>query len=74
MSKLKVSTTILFDYEERRRALLADGYIQRHETVLGDGVVCRLVHRSNGNNVTLSVSGNKLVQRTNGIIKHSQTY
>lgn len=74
MSKLKVSTTILFDYEERRRALLEDGYIQRHETVLGDGVVCRLVHKSNGNKVTLSVSGNKLVQRTNGIVKHSQTY
>ena len=65
---------MLADYEERRRALLADGYRVRHETVLNDGVICRLHHMSNGNDIVLSAKQNELVQKTNRIIVHRQFY
>lgn len=65
---------MIADYEERRNALLADGYRVRHETVLNDGVICRLHHMSNGNDIVLSAKHNELVQKTNRIIVHRQFY
>lgn len=65
---------MIADYEERRNALLADGYRVRHETVLNDGVICRLHHMSNGNDIVLSAKQNELVQKTNRIIVHRQFY
>lgn len=74
MNKAIVSSKMIADYEERRRALLADGYRVRHETVLNDGVICRLHHMSNGNDIVLSAKQNELVQKTNRIIVHRQFY
>lgn len=65
---------MIADYEERRNALLADGYRVRHETVLDDGVICRLHHMSNGNDIVLTARQNVLTQKTNQIVVHSQTY
>lgn len=69
-----VSPKMIHDYEERRNALLADGYRLRHETVLSDGVVCRLHHMSNGNDIVIIAKGHHLEQKTNHIISHSQDY
>lgn len=69
-----VSKRMIFDYEERRNALLADGYRLRHETVLSDGVMCRLHHMSNGNDVVIIAKGHHLEQRTNKVVRHSQDY
>lgn len=74
MNKAKVSERMIFDYEERRNALLADGYRLRHETVLEDGVICRLHHMSNGNDIILTARANKLQQKTNNIVVHRQFY
>lgn len=74
MNKAIVSSKMLADYEERRNALLTDGYRVRHETVLNDGVICRLHHMSNGNDIVLSAKQNELVQKTNRIIVHRQFY
>lgn len=65
---------ILADYGERKAALLADGYAVRHETMLHDGVFCRLHHMANGNDITLCVNDDTLVQKTNHITTFSQTY
>lgn len=68
------NSRILADYVERKAALLADGYAVRHETMLHDGVFCRLHHMANGNDITLCVHDLTLVQKTNHIVTFSQTY
>lgn len=74
MTKAKVSERMIFDYEERRNALLADGYRLRHETILPDGVICRLHHMANGNDIILSAKANQLQQKTNNVVVHTQDY
>lgn len=74
MTKAKVNERMIFDYEERRNALLADGYRLRHETILSDGVICRLHHMANGNDIILSAKANQLQQKTNNIVVHTQNY
>lgn len=69
-----VSKRMIFDYEERRNALLRDGYRVRHETVLLNGVICRLHHMANGNDIVLSAVNNRLQQKTNNIVVHTQYY
>lgn len=65
---------MIADYEERRNSLLLDGYRMRHESVLAYGVICRLHHMSNGNDIVLSAIRDRLVQKTNHVITHSQHY
>ena len=65
---------MIHDYEERRNALLLDGYRLRHETCLGDGVMCRLHHMSNGNDIVIVARGHHLEQRTNKVTTHTQDY
>ena len=74
MDKAKVNERMIFDYEERRNALLADGYRLRHETILPDGVICRLHPMANGNDIILSAKANQLQQKTNNVIVHTQQY
>ena len=74
MTKAKVNERMIFDYEERRNALLADGYRLRHETILPDGVICRLHHMANGNDIILSAKANQLQQKTNNVVVHTQNY
>lgn len=74
MNKAKVNERMIFDYEERRNALLADGYRLRHETILSDGVICRLHHMANGNDIILSAKANLLQQKTNNVVVHTQVY
>ena len=74
MDKAKVNERMIFDYEERRNALLADGYRLRHETILPDGVICRLHHMANGNDIILSAKANRLLQKTNNVVVHLQFY
>lgn len=74
MTKAKVNERMIFDYEERRNALLADGYRLRHETILPDGVICRLHHMANGNDIILSAKANQLQQKTNNVVVHQQNY
>ena len=74
MTKAKVNKRMIFDYEERRNALLADGYRLRHETILPDGVICRLHHMANGNDIILSAKENQLQQKTNNIVVHTKDY
>lgn len=69
-----VSKRMIQDYEERRNALLLDGYRLRHETVLKDGVICRLHHMSNGNDIVIVAHENRLEQRTNKVTTHTQDY
>lgn len=69
-----VSSRMIADYEERRNALLLDGYRLRHETNLGDGVMCRLHHMSNGNDIVIVARGHHLEQRTNKVTTHTQDY
>lgn len=69
-----VSKRMIADYEERRNALLLDGYRLRHETVLSDGVLCRLHHMSNGNDIVIVAHGKRLEQRTNKVTTHTQDY
>lgn len=70
----KVSPRMIADYEERRNSLLMDGYRMRHETILPNGVVCRLHHMSNGNDITIRATDNVLTQQTNNVITHTQSY
>lgn len=65
---------ILADYGERKTALLADGYAVRHETMLSNGVFCRLHHMANGNDITLCVHDSTLVQKTNHIVTFCHNY
>ena len=69
-----VNSKMIADYEERRNALLLDGYRLMHETVLNDGVMCRLHHMSNGNDIVILAHGNRLEQRTNKVTTHTQDY
>lgn len=73
MSK-QVNPRMIADYEERRNSLLMDGYRMRHETILPNGVVCRLHHMSNGNDITIRAVDHTLVQKTNHVVTHSQSY
>lgn len=68
------SKKMIADYVERRNSLLMDGYRVRHETVMADGVICRLHHMSNGNDIVIRAIGHSLVQKTNNIVTHSQRY
>ena len=74
MTNSKVSPRMIADYEERRNSLLLDGYRLRHETILPNGVVCRLHHMSNGNDITIRATDNVLTQQTNHVITHTQSY
>ena len=65
---------LLADYKERRDSLLSDGYRLRWETLFPDGVMCRLHHMSNGNDIVLSARGSYLQQKTNHIVTHEQAY
>lgn len=69
-----VNKRLIFDYEERRNSLLADGYRLRHETILNNGVICRLHHMANGNDIILSAQDDTLTQKTNQVITHRLTY
>lgn len=74
MEHKSINARMIADYEERRNSLLNDGYRLRHETVLGDGVMCRLHHMCNGNDIVLTAKGSQLTQRTNNVVTHEQTY
>lgn len=74
MAKNNVSARMIADYEERRNSLLRDGYRMRHETMLNDGVMCRLHHMSNGNDIVIVARGHHLEQRTNHVTNHTQDY
>lgn len=65
---------MIADYEERRDSLLMDGYRLRHETILPNGVVCRLHHMSNGNDITIRAVDNMLMQKSNGVMNYLQLY
>jgi hypothetical protein len=73
-SRAMVNSKMIFDYEQRRNSLLVDGYRLRHETILRNGVICRLHHMSNGNDIIISATGKTLVQKTNNIVTHTQDY
>lgn len=73
-TKKSFSVRMIADYEERRNSLLSDGYRVRHETMLTDGVLCRLHHMCNGNDVILRAQGYLLTQKTNNVITHQQHY
>lgn len=74
MENKNINPRMIADYEERRNSLLLDGYRLRHETILMDGVICRLHHMSNGNDIIISALKNILIQKTNHVITHSQIY
>lgn len=74
MNNAIVSSLMIHDYEERRDALCRDGYRLRHETYFDDGVLCRLHHMCNGNDITLTARANCLVQKTNHVVVHRQFY
>lgn len=74
MNHKSFSERMIADYEERRNSLLMDGYRVRHETTFDDGVLCRLHHMSNGNDVVIIARGFQLTQKTNHVITHCQTY
>lgn len=65
---------MMFDYEERRNSLLADGYRLRHETIFADGAMCRLHHMSNGNDIILYARSKILQQKTNHVVTHEHRY
>lgn len=69
-----VNQKMIRDYEERRNSLLSDGYRLRHETCLANGVICRLHHMSNGNDIVIKAVDNTLTQLTNNIVTHVQRY
>lgn len=73
-SREMVNSKMIFDYEQRRNSLLVDGYRLRHETILCNGVICRLHHMSNGNDIVISATGHTLVQKTNNIVTHTHDY
>lgn len=74
MEHKSINARMIADYEERRNSLLNDGYRLRHETILSDGVMCRLHHMCNGNDIVITAKGSQLTQRTNSVVTHEQTY
>lgn len=74
MERNNINARMIADYEERRNSLLQDGYRLRHETVLMNGVICRLHHMSNGNDIIIKAIGNQLTQLTNHVVTHTQNY
>ena len=74
MAPAVISPRMIADYEERRNSLLLDGYRLRFETILSNGVVCRLHHMSNGNDIVIRATDNVLIQKTNNVTTHSQNY
>lgn len=69
-----INAKMIAAYEERRNSLLNDGYRLRHETILMDGVMCRLHHMCNGNDIVITARGSLLTQKTNNVVTHEQTY
>lgn len=74
MEQSNINPRMIADYEERRNALLHDGYRLRHESILPYGVICRLHHMSNGNDIVISAINMTLTQKTNHVIVHQQKY
>lgn len=74
MCNPKVNPVMIFDYEERIKSFLADGYHKRHETTFIDGSICRLHHMCNGNDIVIIARGNHLIQKTNHVVTHEQYY
>lgn len=74
MKMNSINARMIADYEERRNSLLQDGYRLRHESVLMNGVICRLHHMSNGNDIVIKAIGNKLTQLSNHVVTHEQNY
>lgn len=74
MNKNNINARMIADYEERRNSLLQDGYRLRHESVLMNGVICRLHHMSNGNDIVIKAINNNLTQLTNHVVTHQQNY
>ena len=74
MEPKSINARMIADYEERRNSLLNDGYRLRHETILTNGVMCRLHHMCNGNDIIITARGSQLTQRTNNVVTHEQTY
>lgn len=74
MSQKHSNAVMLADYEERKRSLLADGYCLRFESCLVNGVMCRLHHMANGNDIVLKAIGTTLTQLTNHVVTHAQRY
>lgn len=62
------------DYHERVNALMVDGYKKRHETITNTFACCRLHHMSNGNDIVITMSGSRLVQKTNHVVTFAQDY
>lgn len=74
MEPKSINARMIADYEERRNSLLNDGYRLRHETILADGVMCRLHHMCNGNDIIITAKGSILTQRTNNVVTHEHIY
>lgn len=74
MEPKSINARMIADYEERRNSLLNDGYRLRHETILADGVMCRLHHMCNGNDIIITARDSLLTQKTNNVVTHEQTY
>lgn len=73
-SHKSINARMIADYEERRNSLLKDGYRLRYESVLVNGVQCRLHHMSNGNDIIIKAIDSKLTQLTNHVVVHAQQY
>lgn len=67
---------ITHDYEERIRALVADGYCLRYDYRSPTLAMARLKHMANGNHVILKADYNcrKLTQHTNNVLRYSHNY
>lgn len=74
MERNNINPRMIADYEERRNSLLLDGYRLRHESILMNGVLCRLHHMSNGNDIVIKAIGHELTQLTNHVVTHHQNY
>lgn len=61
---------------ERVMSLVGDGYLIRTISENASRTFYKLLHRSNGNVVTITAfwQARRLVQRSNGIIVHQQDY
>lgn len=74
MQRSDIDAQMIFDYEERKHSLLADGYRIRYESILMNGVMCRLHHMCNGNDIILKAIGHTLTQLTNRVQTHVREY
>lgn len=64
------------EFEERRKSLLSDGYIERVAWRTSALYMCILRHRTNGNKVSLKAypSSRTVIQTTNGYLKYIATF